>query len=86
MSDETKSSSTTTNAGPTTTHSVVPTWTFMLTLVLVFLGAVYFDHHGGWFSPDIYAPYKSADELEMYQPKSGAAALLEQGKQIYERN
>lgn len=65
-------------------HSTVPMWIFSLTLVLVYLGAVYFDHHGGWFNPQIYSPYKSAEELDSYQPKSGAAELLAQGKKTYD--
>ena len=84
MSDETKSCSTPTNAEPVATHSAVPMWIFSLTLVLLYLGAVYFDHHGGWFDARVYGPYSSADELDSYQPKSGAAALLAQGKKTYE--
>lgn len=84
MSDEPKSCSTSFNAGPTATRSTVPMWILSLTLVLIFLGAVYFDHHGGWFDARVYSPYANADELEMYQPKSGAAAMLAQGRRTYE--
>jgi mono/diheme cytochrome c family protein len=61
-------------------------WIFSLTLVLIYLGAVYFDHHGGWFDANVYGPYSSADELDSYQPKSGAAAASCAGKKIYEMN
>lgn len=71
---------------PTATRSTVPVWIIVLTLLLLFLGMVYFDHHGGWFSPQVYGPYASAEELEAYQPKSGAAAFLAVGKQKYEQN
>jgi mono/diheme cytochrome c family protein len=61
-------------------------WIFSLTLVLIYLGAVYFDHHGGWFDPNVYGPYGSAEELDAYQPKSGAAAVFARGKKLYEMN
>ena len=32
----------------------------------------------------MYQPYASAEELDAYQPKSGAAALLAQGKKSYD--
>jgi mono/diheme cytochrome c family protein len=86
MSDETKSCSTPTNAEPKATSSTVPMWIFSLTLVLLYLGAVYFDHHGGWFDAKVYGPYLSADELDSYQPKSGAAEAFSRGKKIYEMN
>jgi mono/diheme cytochrome c family protein len=84
MSEETKSCSTPSNAEPTATRSTVPMWIFSLTLVLLFLGFVYFDHHGGWFDAKVYGPYASVEQLDSYQPKSGAAALLSQGKRTYE--
>ena len=57
----------------------------MLTLALLFLGAVYFDHHSGWFDVNVYQPYASAAELEMFQPKSAAGAALVRGKVVYEQ-
>jgi mono/diheme cytochrome c family protein len=85
MSDKPESCSTPSNAEPTATRSTVPIWIFALTLVLIYLSAVYFDHHSGWFDPKVYSPYANADELESYQPKSGAAAMLARGKQVYEQ-
>jgi mono/diheme cytochrome c family protein len=84
MSDESKFSSMPVDAEPTTTRSTVPMWIIVLTLMLLFLGAVYFDHHSGWFDVNVYQPYASAEELELYQPKSGAAAMLAQGKRTYD--
>jgi len=71
---------------PIASLSTVPIWIIVLTLMLLFLGMVYFDHHGGWFNSEVYGPYASAEELEAYQPKSGAAAFLAVGKQKYEQN
>jgi mono/diheme cytochrome c family protein len=84
MSDESKSSCPPANAEPTVTTATVSMWIVVLLLVLLFLGGVYFDHHSGWFNAKVYAPYASAEQLELYQPKSGAAATTAQGKKIYE--
>lgn len=70
---------------PTTLRSPVPIWIIVLTLTLLFLGMVYFDHHSGWFNSQVYAPYASAEELESYQPKSGEAAMLAHGKARYDQ-
>src|SRR5271169_4019314 len=85
MSDETQSCSTTSVTEPTATRSYVPMWILVLTLTLLFLGAVYFDRHSGWFDKQVYSPYANAAMLESYQPKSGAAAALAQGKKVYEQ-
>ena len=85
MNDEIKSScSTGTGGEPETTRSTVPMGIVVLTFALLFLGGVYFDHHSGWFNAKVYSPYVSAEQLELYQPKSGAAAALAQGKKVYE--
>lgn len=82
MSDDTKSCSS--NGEPTATSATVPMWIVVLLLVLLFLGGVYFDHHSGWFNAKIYTPYASAEQLEAYQPQSGAAAIAAHGKQVYD--
>jgi mono/diheme cytochrome c family protein len=85
MSDEKKSCPATSNAEPAAERSHLPMWILALTLVLLYLGAVYFDHYGGWFDKQVYEPYASAEELDSYQPKSGAAAALAQGKKVFEQ-
>ncbi len=55
----------------------------MLTLSLLFFGGLYLDSHSGWFDAKVYAPYHSAEKLEAFQPKSGAAAMA-RGKGLYE--
>jgi mono/diheme cytochrome c family protein len=85
MNDETKPGCCQkTDAEPTAARSAMPIWIITLTLVLLFLGAVYFDHHSGWFNQQVYRPYKSAEELAAAQPKSGAATASMQGKKVYE--
>jgi mono/diheme cytochrome c family protein len=84
MNDEIKSSCSRPEGEPEATGSTVPMWMFALTLILLFLGGVYFDHHSGWFSPKVYVPYASVEQVELYQPKSGAAAAAAHGKQVYD--
>jgi len=85
MSGELKSGiSQSPGAEPTASRSTVPVWIFLLTFGLLFLGAVYFDRHSGWFDRQVYAPYTSAGQLALYQPKSGAAAMAAHGRGVYE--
>ena len=84
MSDETKrADSQQSDAEPTASRSTMPIWIIMVTLILMLLGAVYFDRHSGWFNKQVYPPYRSAEELAASQPRSGAMAAA-QGKKIYE--
>jgi mono/diheme cytochrome c family protein len=86
MSDEIKSSQPkTSDSQPGVERSTLPIWIVVLTLVLIFLGGLWFDQHSGWFASQVYAPYTSTDELDAYQPKSGAAAALARGKVVYEQ-
>jgi mono/diheme cytochrome c family protein len=85
MSDEPKSCSTPSNAEPTAARSHLPMWIVVVTLLLLYVGGIYFDRHSGWFDKEVYSPYANAAMLDAYQPKSGAAAALAQGKKIYEQ-
>jgi mono/diheme cytochrome c family protein len=85
MSDEPKSNLTPPNAEPTAARSHMPMWIFVVLLLLLYVGGIYFDRHSGWFDPQIYSPYANAAMLDAYQPKSGAAAAAAQGKKIYEQ-
>jgi mono/diheme cytochrome c family protein len=84
MNDEAQSSCPPASGEPTVTTATVPMWIIVLLLTLLFLGGVYFDHHSGWFNAKVYVPYASVEQLELYQPKSGAAASAAQGKKVYE--
>jgi mono/diheme cytochrome c family protein len=85
MNDEAKSNCLASAGGePEATNSPVPMAIVVLTLTLLFLGGVYFDHHSGWFNAKVYTPYVSVEQLDLYQPKSGAAAAAAQGKKVYE--
>lgn len=64
-------------------RSIMPIWIIVLTLMLLFLGAVYFDYYSAWFDKQVYSPYASADDLAAHQPASGAASMLAQGRTVY---
>jgi mono/diheme cytochrome c family protein len=70
-------------AEPRAGSTPVPIWLIVLLFGLFYWGMVYFDQHSGWFSADVYAPYRSAEELTLYQPPTGGLDLL-QGKAVYE--
>ncbi len=59
-----------------------PVWLIFLLFVLLYWSMVYFDEHSGWFSPQVYAPYRSLTELEIYQPAAGGSH--DRGKAVYE--
>ena len=84
MSDDNQSCSVLSAGEPATTRSAAPMWIIVATLVLLFLGGIYFDRHSGWFDAKVYAPYASAENLGAYQPQTGAAAALARGKKNYE--
>jgi mono/diheme cytochrome c family protein len=72
------------NAEPTATRSTVPMWIVVVTLLLVFVGFVFFDKHSGWFDAKVYAPYGTADQVAATQPASEAMKLMLTGKSKYE--
>ena len=51
--------------------------------LVLYGGMVYFDRQSGWFDPQVYAPYRSQEELAMYQPPTGGPDLA-RGKTVYE--
>lgn len=84
MSDENKSNSDSSANEPVVTRSAAPMWIIVVTLLIIFVAGYYFDQHSGWFNSKIYGPYSSTEQLETFQPKSGAAAALARGKTVYE--
>ena len=68
---------------PRAGEKAVPIWILVLLFLLLYGGMVYFDRVSGWFSPEVYAPYRSTEELAMYQPPTGGPDLA-RGKAVYE--
>lgn len=73
-------------AEPTSLATTVPMWLMAAMLVLLFLGAWYFDARGGWFEAKVYEPYRSLTDVERFQPRSGGDAVLLRGKALFEQN
>ena len=70
-------------AEPRAGANAVPVWIIVFLFLLLYGGMVYFDRFSGWFSPEVYAPYRSTEELAMYQPPAGGPDLA-RGKVVYE--
>jgi mono/diheme cytochrome c family protein len=69
MSQEEKGINTGVGADEPKAHwRAVPVWLIILILLLLYWGMLYFDQHGGWFSQEVYTPYRSAAEVVYYQP------------------
>jgi cytochrome c553 len=84
MSEEKSSCCCSENGEPTVARSAAPMWIIVVTLALLFFGGLYLDSHGGWFDAKVYAPYSSVEQLETFQPRSGAASAMARGKVVYE--
>lgn len=67
---------------PKTQDNVVPAWLFVLLLLALYWGMVYFDQRSGWADSHVYIPYRSANEVALYQPATAGANVL--GKQFYD--
>ena len=70
-------------AEPRAARRAVPVWLLILMLLLLYWSMLYFDQHGGWFSQEVYQPFKSYDELASLQPK-GEGIDLQRGKVVFE--
>ncbi len=68
---------------PRAARQAVPVWLMVLLFLLVFWGMVYFDQHSAWCSPQVYAPYHSLAELQLYQPPTGGVSL-DRGRAVYD--
>jgi len=52
---------------------------------MLFWGMVYFDSHGGWFDPVVYAPYPDRKTLEGWQPLPVGDDLYALGRAVYNK-
>jgi mono/diheme cytochrome c family protein len=72
-------------AEPKAGQVAVPIWLIVLLFVILYAGMVYFDRNSGWFSEQVYAPYRSFQEVEAFQPATGAPNLVQLGLQVYNK-
>ena len=83
--DSPPSSSTTTDSvEPQALRTPVPVLFVILLFLLLYWGLIYFDQRSGWFSENVYVPYRSLVEVVKCQPASGNQEY-EQGRLVYER-
>lgn len=70
-------------AEPKAGAAPVPVWLIILLFLLLYWGMVHFDKRSAWGNAQVYIPYQSTAELQLYQPPSGGASL-ERGRAVYE--
>ena len=63
----------------------IPIWFILLAFLGLYGGMVYFDHHSGWFHPEVYAPYTGIDDVNKWQPPAGGGGLYDQGRLVYNK-
>lgn len=71
---------------PTAGKATGPIWLVVLLAGLFYWGTLYLDENAGEFHAAVYRPIHTTAELDAYQPKSQADALLAEGKRLYEPN
>jgi Cytochrome c, mono- and diheme variants len=69
---------------PRAAKPAVPVWMFILLLLLIYAGMVYFDQASGWFSEQVYGPYHSVAELERWQPATSHGPF-DIGRAVYNK-
>jgi mono/diheme cytochrome c family protein len=74
------------SAQPNAGRKAVPIWLLILLFLLLYWAMVYFDERSAWFNQEVYAPYRSIDQLVALQPISGEADFIQKGKQLYGLN
>lgn len=72
-------------AEPQAGRTPVPVWLIVLLFLILYWGMIYFDGNGGWFIEQVYAPYRSFQDVETWQPATGEAGLAQQGKLVYHK-
>jgi mono/diheme cytochrome c family protein len=71
---------------PTVGRLAVPVWILIVALLLGYQGCIHVDQRGGSFAfrSDLFAPYRTARELDNVQPSTGGAAdLIRKGRVVY---
>lgn len=66
--------------------AAIPIWLTGLLAVLVYWSCNFTDNRGGNFSPLVYAPYTSTNQLAEFLPKSGGDELFKQGRLVFNKN
>ncbi len=68
---------------PQSQSNWLPIWMVLLLAVLLYRSCLFMDDHGGGFSPLVFTPYVSTNELENFHPKSAGDAFFFKGKAMF---
>jgi mono/diheme cytochrome c family protein len=85
MNADPKNLNATTETEPVSEPTAVPIWLIVAMLVVLFLGAWYYDVRGGWlFNANVYTPYAHAPEA--FQPPAPDGANRKRGQAMFEKH
>jgi len=71
---------------PAVGQAEVPIWLILLLGLLVFCGMVYFDKYGGWFNPEVFAPFEKYEDVSLAQPYDPEAAYYALGESVFKES
>lgn len=63
--------------------ATVPIWLIVVMFLLLYWGALYFDQNGAWFSPKVYAPLNSVQQVVDLNNTLGGPNPAEAGRAVY---
>jgi mono/diheme cytochrome c family protein len=69
----------------TVRSALVPIWLIVVMALLMYWGMFYFDQNGGWFSKQVYAPYRNVADVESFQQLYAPPPPGAKGERIYNR-
>ena len=70
---------------PKAGRAAVPVWLFLLFVMLLYWGLIYFDEGSAWAEPQVYLPYHSAAEVALYQPRLEGLPDIGRGQLVFDR-
>ncbi|MGA2747724.1 MAG: c-type cytochrome [Verrucomicrobiota bacterium] len=70
---------------PSAGFSEIPLWLIMVFGGLFYWSQLYLDGHAGGFSPKVYAPYDSLDEVIAANPKGAGDEMRILGRSVFEK-
>ena len=71
---------------PTAGQAGVPIWLILLLGLLVYGGLLYLDEHGGWFNPEVFAPFKKYEEVSLAQPYDPERSYYALGEAVFKES
>src|SRR5689334_10470194 len=70
---------------PSAASHGLPVWLFIVLALGLFSAMVYLDNHAGGFTPVVYKPYTSSNELVTYVPIDPSQKDFFAGLKVYKR-